>query len=237
MGSPFNLGDRRKTHFIGIMIFALSALCLLGLAAGEPAQLCRPTNERYFIADTVQCDRFHLCDEDGKLAAEFLCQDGLVYEPVSKQCGLPFKIDCVGTGRTQLQEPQPTGRCQRLNGKWPVPETCDQYIECTSGVERLTTCQNHLVFDTKTGDCEHPDTANRPGCTAEELYGFACPAGVAQGRFPAESDCRAFFTCGIFTNYHPRLSGCPVNTVFNPAQQKCDDPENVLGCENYYNEN
>ncbi len=30
-------------------------------------------------------------------------QDGLVYEPISKQCGLPFKIDCIGSGRTKLQ--------------------------------------------------------------------------------------------------------------------------------------
>ena len=47
--------------------------------------------------------RFHMCDEEGRLAAEFLCQDGLVYEPISKQCGLPFKIDCIGSGRTKLQ--------------------------------------------------------------------------------------------------------------------------------------
>merc|ERR1711931_404061 len=215
--------------FIIAFVFAL-----VEVATPEPVSICRPTNERYFIADSVQCDRFHMCDEDGKLAAEFLCQDGLVYEPISKQCGLPFKIDCLGSGRTKLQEPQGTGKCLRLNGKWPVPETCDQYIDCTSGVERLVTCQNHLVFDDKTGDCEHPDAAHRPGCTAEELYGFNCPNSVGQGRYAAESDCRAFFTCGIFTNYHPRLSGCPVNSVFNPETQACDDPENVPGCENYY---
>merc|ERR1712090_8447 len=112
-----------------------------------------------------------MCDEDGNLAAEFLCQDGF-YEPISKQCGLPFKIDCLGSGRTQLQEPQGTGRCLRLNGKWPVEGTCDQYIDCTSGVERLVTCQNHLVFDDQTGDCEHPDVADRQGCTAESCTGL-----------------------------------------------------------------
>merc|ERR1712142_789365 len=121
--------------------FVVVALAAVSAVQAEPVSICRPTKERYFIADTVQCDRFHMCDEDGKLAAEFLCQDGLVYEPISKQCGLPFKIDCVNTGRTLLQEPQPQGNCQRLNGKWPVPDTCDQYIDCTSGVERLVTCR------------------------------------------------------------------------------------------------
>merc|ERR1711931_547361 len=230
MGTEFvNCRSCKMVAKCVVVTVALAAVCAV---QAEPVSICRPTKERYFIADTVQCDRFHMCDEDGKLSAEFLCQDGLVYEPISKQCGLPFAIDC--SDRPQLQEPQPQGNCQRLNGKWAIPETCDQYLECSSGVEKLNTCQNHLVFDDKTGDCEHPDAANRPGCTAEELYGFNCPAGVGQGRYAAESDCRAFFTCGIFTNYHPRLSGCPVNSVFNPEAQKCDDPENVPGCENYY---
>merc|ERR1712183_1050440 len=74
------------------------------------------------------------------------------------------------------------------SGRW---KTCNQYIDCTNGIERLVTCQNHLVFDDSTGDCEHPDAANRDGCTAEELYGFSCPTGVSQSRHAAESDCRA----------------------------------------------
>ena len=78
-------------------------LYAVGLAQSEPVSVCRPTGERYFISDSAQCDRFHMCDEEGRLAAEFLCQDGLVYEPISKQCGLPFKIDCIGSGRTKLQ--------------------------------------------------------------------------------------------------------------------------------------
>jgi len=217
-------------------ISTIFGVWLVGMVVGEPVSICRPTGERYFISDTEQCDRFHMCDENGDLAAEFLCQDGLVYEPLSKQCGLPFKIDCLGSGRTKLQEPQGTGRCLRLNGKWPVEGTCDQYIDCTSGVERLVTCQNHLVFDDTTGDCEHPDAANRAGCTAEELYGFQCPSTVGQGRYAAESDCRAFFTCAIYTNYHPRLAGCPQGTVFDPASQQCTEPKNVAGCENYYDE-
>merc|ERR1711922_59254 len=122
--------------FNSIKMYYLIVSIVIGSVVGEPVTVCRPTDERYFIADSVQCDRFHMCDEQGNLAAEFLCQDGLVYEPISKQCGLP--------------------------------DTCDQFIDCTSGVERLVTCQNHLVFDDQTGDCEHPDTANRAGCTAEE---------------------------------------------------------------------
>jgi hypothetical protein len=63
-----------------------------------------------------------------------------------------------------------------------------------------------IKFLFRTGDCEHPDMANRVGCTAEELYGFTCPTTVGQGRYAAKDDCRAFFTCAVYTNYHPRLS-------------------------------
>merc|ERR1711973_823158 len=89
--------------FNSIKMYYLILSIVIGSVVGEPVSVCRPTDERYFIADSVQCDRFHMCDEQGNLAAEFLCQDGLVYEPISKQCGLPFKIDCINSGRTLLQ--------------------------------------------------------------------------------------------------------------------------------------
>jgi len=217
-----------------MFLFAIVGGCLLSVVYGEPAVKCRPAEDRYFVADDKQCDRFHMCTRDGKLGGEFLCQDGLVYEPISKQCGLPHSIDCLASGRTELQEPQGKGRCPRLNGKWAVEGLCDQYIDCTSGVERLVTCHNNLIYDETTGQCEHPDAANRVGCTAEELYGFQCPNTVGQGRYPAESDCRAFFTCAVHTNYHPRLSGCPQGSVFNAETQQCAEPKDVPGCENYY---
>ena len=211
------------------------ALVVVGSSA-EPSQPCSVPfdGDRYFVSDNQQCDRFHMCDENGRLAAEFLCEDGLVFDSISKQCGLPFKIGCEASGRLLLQEPQPIGNCPRQNGKWAVEDTCNQYIDCSSGVERLVTCQNHLVYDDKTGDCEHPDVADRPGCTAEELYGFSCPSKVGQARFAAESDCRAFFTCAVYTSYHPRLGGCPVGTVYNEEREICDDPENVPRCKDYY---
>ena len=121
-----------------------------------------------------------MCDENGEYSAEFLCEDGLVFDSISQQCGLPFKVGCEQSGRLQLQQPDPVsiectsfrvvfvkhcylqvGNCPRRNGKWAVENTCNQYVECSSGTERLVTCQNHLVFDEQTGDCEHPDIANR----------------------------------------------------------------------------
>ncbi len=136
--------DRQFSQTVTKMIHRICLLFAIEPVPGG-AGICLPAHRgvRYFISDSVQCDRFHMCDEKGRLAAEFLCQDDLVYEPISKQCGLPFKVDCIGSGRTKLQEPQPMENCKRLSGKWVVQDTCNQFIDCTSGVERLGTCQNH----------------------------------------------------------------------------------------------
>merc|ERR1712226_143612 len=206
----------------------------LATSLAAPSEPCRAAGERYFVSDDTQCDRFHMCDETGQVSAEFPCEDGLVFDTISKQCSVPNRVQCPQP--LQLQDPQPIGSCKRWNGKWAVEDTCNQYIDCQSGEERLVTCQNHLVFDELSGDCEHPDMANRLGCTAEELYGFSCPENVSHARFAAESDCRALFTCAVFTNYHPRLGGCPAGTVFNDIKQMCDSPKNVPRCREYYGE-
>ena len=119
-----------------------SMTVLAVVVSGEPSVPCHvPANgDRYFVSDKQQCDRFHMCDDDG-FAEEFLCEDGLVFETISKQCVMPFKVGCEESGRVVMQEPQPSGNCPRQNGKWAVDDTCNQYIDCSTGIERLVTCQ------------------------------------------------------------------------------------------------
>jgi len=213
---------------ISLFVFVL----FLETATSAPFTSCRDTGEAYFVSDDTQCDRYHQC-QDGEALAYFMCEDGLVYEPLSSTCALPFVVSCEG--RTSLQTPKPMGRCPRLNGRWAVDDTCDRFINCIGGQESEVICQNHLVFDTRTGDCAHPDVARREGCTAEERFGFSCPTGIlGQRLYAADQDCRAFFVCSVTTGYHPRLGGCPSGTVFNEKKQTCDDPKNVEKCQNYY---
>merc|ERR1712098_377609 len=65
-------------------VFFLFALLVCGVFA-QPSVPCSKSQngERYFVSDKVQCDKFHMCDETGKLAAEFLCEDGLIFEAPS----------------------------------------------------------------------------------------------------------------------------------------------------------
>ena len=88
------------------MFVALSVLVMLTgrEVRGDASAPCRKAGYRYFVSDGGQCDRFHMCDEEGELAAEFLCEDGLVFDMISQQCGLPFKIGCEESGRLLLQQ-------------------------------------------------------------------------------------------------------------------------------------
>jgi hypothetical protein len=207
-------------------------LCLVVAAASAVPNRtpCPLLAEEYTVADTKQCDKFHVCTK-GFISASFLCQDGLIFD--GHRCSLPYNINC-GT-RSLLQKPQPKGRCPRLNGNFPVEGTCNSYIFCQAGIERFVECPGFLVFDPKTGVCSHADAANREGCTAERQYDFECPIKSGHHTFPAPGDCRAFFTCQ-FPSYRPHLGGCSYGLVFNEKTQRCDEPKNVAGCENYYNE-
>ena len=92
------------------MLLVMKALLMTaGVSSGQPSSPCRDTGFRYFVSDMQQCDRFHMCDERGDLAAEFLCDDGLVFDTISQQCGLPFRVGCEQSGRLQLQQPDPVG--------------------------------------------------------------------------------------------------------------------------------
>ena len=90
------------------MFVVMSVLMLMLMAGrevrGDASAPCRKAGYRYFVSDGGQCDRFHMCDEEGQLAAEFLCEDGLVFDMISQQCGLPFKIGCEESGRLLLQQ-------------------------------------------------------------------------------------------------------------------------------------
>jgi hypothetical protein len=42
------------------IFLALGLLFAVSMCLGEPVSVCRPTGERYFISDSVQCDRYNM---------------------------------------------------------------------------------------------------------------------------------------------------------------------------------
>lgn len=230
-----------------------SLLLIALLACGVYAA----TDEDYFeftcpredgqYEDPYQCDKYYECN-DGRVR-EKLCPDGLVFDPTSKlpaKCDQPFNVDCKE--RKELQDPRPVGACPRQNGFFahPDPSICNVFYNCVSGRELEMTCVAGLHFHTETGTCVWPDMANRQGCGSNAnkklADGFQCPKNypkadkngqtITHPNFPHPEDCTRFYIC--LNGIEPRQGSCDAGLVYNEDLQRCDEPENVPGCEEWY---
>lgn len=73
--------------------------------------------------------------------------------------------------------------------------------------------------------------------------GFSCPKEANGGadsngqvvvhpKYAHPTDCQQFYVC--LNGQEPRALGCSVGEVYNDETQRCDAPENVPGCEEWY---
>ncbi|XP_069975194.1 protein obstructor-E isoform X2 [Penaeus vannamei] len=223
------------------------ALLLVGVVATGMAQsdivyedfLC-PKDDGFFPHET-QCDAYWSC-KDG--VPEFkLCGNGLAFDDTNDQfedCNYIFTIDC--TNRTELEPPISTPHCPNLYGIFADPDDCSVFWSCWDGEASRYACAPGLAYDRKSRVCNWMD--NIPECKQQRdamQQDFVCPAPgelVATGSFsrhPHPDDCRQYFICidGVVREY-----GCPIGTVFQIGDAdglgKCEDPEFVPGCEDYY---
>ncbi|CAH1961597.1 unnamed protein product [Acanthoscelides obtectus] len=226
------------------MKFLVTTVTVLAIVATANAQFkCPPKDGQY--EDSKQCDKYYECI-DGIPQAK-LCPDGLVFDPLIRKrnkCDQPFNVDCGD--RTELQPPQPKGVCPRLNGFFAHedPTVCNKFYNCIQGEATEIACTNGLHFDEFSGTCVWPDAAGRQGCkqTLNTLKdGFTCPKEgqkdangqlVVHPKFAHPTDCQRFYVC--LNGVEPRDLGCQVGEVYNEESQRCDAPENVPGCEDWY---
>lgn len=219
-------------------------LATVAVSASAQSFKCPPKDGQY--EDARQCDKFYECN-DG-VATEKLCPDGLVFDPLIRKinkCDQPFNVDCGD--RTELQPPKPNKLCPRRNGFFahPEPNVCNIFYNCIEGDATEITCTAGLHFDEYTGTCVWPDAAGRTGCNAQTNTqlkdGFTCPAQgqtdangqqVAHPKYAHPTDCQRFYVC--LNGVEPRDLGCQVGEVYNEESQRCDAPENVPGCEDWY---
>ncbi|XP_067009763.2 protein obstructor-E isoform X2 [Anabrus simplex] len=221
------------------LIFLVAATASYAYAA----YTCPSKDGQY--EDPKQCDKYYECD--GGRVTEKLCPDGLVFDPLirkTNKCDQPFNVDCGD--RLELQPPKGNANCPRRNGFFahPNPAVCDTFFNCIEGEYTEIKCTAGLHFDEYQGICVWPDTAQRQGCGAPEKKlkdGFECPKdaqadgtgqAVAHPKFAHPDDCQKFYVC--LNGVEPRELGCTVGEVYNEEEQKCDAPENVPGCEDWY---
>uniref|UniRef100_A0A2A4JQJ5 Chitin-binding type-2 domain-containing protein n=1 Tax=Heliothis virescens TaxID=7102 RepID=A0A2A4JQJ5_HELVI len=219
-------------------------IVLTAVTALASAQFKCPNKDGQY-EDSVQCDKFYEC-VDG-VATTKLCPDGLVFDPTIRKinkCDQPFNVDCGD--RTELQPAKPNSQCPRRNGFFahPDPSVCNIFFNCIEGEATEVKCTAGLHFDEYSGTCVWPDSAGRQGCQEQEKKtkdGFQCPTqqqvdaqgqAVAHPKFPHPTDCQRFYVC--LNGVEPRDLGCQTGEVYNEESQKCDAPENVRGCEDWY---
>lgn len=204
---------------------------------------CPPKDGQY--EDSVQCDKFYECT-DG-VAKEKICPDGLVFDQHIRKinkCDQPFNVDCGD--RVELQPPKSSPLCPRRNGFFahPEPATCNIFYNCIDGEGTEIKCTAGLHFDEYSGTCVWPETGGRQDCTEQGKRltdGFECPKAaktdangqsVAHPKYPHPTDCQKFYVC--LSGVEPRDLGCQIGEVYNEETERCDAPENVPGCEDWY---
>ncbi|XP_054271048.1 protein obstructor-E-like isoform X2 [Macrosteles quadrilineatus] len=223
-----------------------AALLIIALSHSTVAQFKCPDKKYGQYEDTVQCDKYYECDEG--VATQKLCPDGLVFDPTNRKinkCDQPFNVDCGD--RLELQDPQGTHLCPRRNGYFAHPDetVCNIFYNCIEGESTEITCPSGLHFDEYSGTCVWPASAGRQNCgeadTMKLKDGFSCPKeGQASGHGQAVAhpvyahpeDCQKFYVC--LNGITPREQGCSLGEVYNEETQRCDAPENVPGCKDYY---
>jgi hypothetical protein len=230
-------------------------------ASGEVTEFECPPGSDGFFPHLEFCDRYFECRE-GKLVKKRLCGDGLGFDPdkdpEEDPCDHIHNIKGKCKSRPKLQKPQPGDTfCPRQNGVYPSPDPteCDKFYSCLNGVGSPQQCADGLHFDPIIGTCVWARESSRKGCSLSSASenqkseasdaesnkdgeslpnGFKCPGGKlgVHPALPHPDSCRLYYVC--LNGITPNEAGCTSGLVFNKETGKCDDPENVPGCEETY---
>uniref|UniRef100_A0A069DPZ6 Putative chitin binding peritrophin-a domain protein n=1 Tax=Panstrongylus megistus TaxID=65343 RepID=A0A069DPZ6_9HEMI len=228
------------------MFTILAAIISLAIFNGVSSQQAfRCPDKNGFYPDPVQCDLYYHCV--GGEAEEKLCPDGLLFDdgnPSHERCDTPVNVDCED--RDQLQEPKSTEGCPRANGffRHPDSEVCDKFVNCIDGVPNEMPCPPGLIYDDEASTCAWASETSRKCVQLKRDAledGFSCPEGEVMGpngrtlphpTFAHPDDCQKFYICR--NGVEPQYGSCPAGMVYNEETFKCDEPENVPGCENWF---
>ncbi|XP_055620278.1 uncharacterized protein LOC129764806 [Toxorhynchites rutilus septentrionalis] len=102
--------------------------------------------------------------------------------------------------------------------RFPVPNTCDRFILCVSGVQSQDQCPTGLQFDHVKEQC---NLASVVGCAAD-ITCSPTDDPASPTLIPHPHDCTVYFIC---VAGEPIKQVCPEGTEFNGNH--CDMPENA----------
>uniref|UniRef100_A0A2M4BZ99 Putative cuticular protein analogous to peritrophins 3-e n=1 Tax=Anopheles marajoara TaxID=58244 RepID=A0A2M4BZ99_9DIPT len=124
--------------------------------------------------------------------------------------------------------------CPEKNGRFPVSDQCDAYIECRDGEPTRQLCPDGLLFNEKASlfsyPCQYPidvdcgsRTRTQPAIPTED-----CPHQFGYYKVGDRANCGQFKNCAGGTAY---VLDCPLGLAFNSATYQCDWADLVEDCD------
>ncbi|XP_046976811.1 uncharacterized protein LOC124542909 isoform X3 [Vanessa cardui] len=127
--------------------------------------------------------------------------------------------------------------CTEKNERYPIPDSCDSYLECKNGIAERKLCPDGLRYKhniTSNPPCVYPaDVQCNPGSTLR-LFDFRCPEKHHNSTnmntpksYRSRISCTTYFTC---INGRPRRLECNELFGFDESKQTCVPAFKVLEC-------
>ncbi|KZC08861.1 Chondroitin proteoglycan-2, partial [Dufourea novaeangliae] len=123
--------------------------------------------------------------------------------------------------------------CPERNGRFPIGNQCDAYIECIDGVPEEKLCPEGLLFNPEARfnyPCGYPIDVNcegRPNRQPPQPTND-CPHQYGYFKVGDFQNCGQFMNCADGRGY---VFDCPEGLAFNPESYRCDWPDQVPDCD------
>lgn len=123
--------------------------------------------------------------------------------------------------------------CPEKNGRFPVADQCDAYIECIDGIPEQKLCPEGLLFNPEARfnyPCGYPidiDCEGRPNRQPTQAT-EDCPHQYGYFKVGDREHCGQFMNCADGRAY---IFDCPEGLAFNAESYRCDWPDQVPDCD------
>ncbi|CAB3237023.1 unnamed protein product [Arctia plantaginis] len=124
--------------------------------------------------------------------------------------------------------------CQELNERYPVPGSCDSYVECINGTAEEKICPDGLRFNPNalitSYPCQYP---NEVACLERSSLQppqptDQCPNQFGYFRLGDQKNCSYFRTCVNGVGYD---LNCPEGLAWSSQTYRCEWPDEVEDCD------
>ncbi|KAJ8718588.1 hypothetical protein PYW08_002825 [Mythimna loreyi] len=176
----------------------------------EAPSICAAEDSDGILVAHQNCNQFYKCDH-GKPVVLY-CFGDLLYNPYTEQCDWPENVDC---GDRVIPDPENIAS---------TPGVTNPGVTTPGATNPGVTNPGVTNPGVTNPDVTNPaDTTPGNNCDPSEAPAI-CAADDSEGVLIAHENCNQFYMC---SGGKPVALKCPLNLLFNPANDQCDWPENV----------